>query len=98
MTIPSNNTGNIPILDPKPDHSPMLRRKKYKLFDIDEETFNKFENGRMKFSRWTNFLNMEDESHQKIKKCAVNEFHKGTIIVLRNSNNGLMRSLRRVDP
>jgi hypothetical protein len=97
MTIPANNTENIPIFQSPKNNNPMVYRKKYKVFNIDEETFNKFENGRIKFSKWSKFLNIENEFHQKIKQCAINEFNKGTIIVLRNLNNGLMRSLIKVN-
>lgn len=67
-------------------------KKKYHQFDVSSETFNRFQAGRTKFERWSKYLNLEDKTEK-----AIYDYHKKNskgVIILRNSENGALRSIR----
>ena len=87
---PSTTSGAIAIAD-RP-LGPVLKRK-YKKFDVSNETFKRFEIGRTKFERWSKFLNLEDSNEKSIYDY-FNKTRGNAVIVLRNADNGAMRAIR----
>lgn len=67
--------------------------KNWKLFDVPTDVFRRFETGRNKFERWSKYLDINDEYQKTIVDYAKTK-PKHTI-VLRDSNNGAMRQIRR---
>jgi hypothetical protein len=65
----------------------------WKMFDVSDDIFRRFEKGRAKFSRWSNFLDTSDESQNEILSYAKSN-PKNTII-LRDSASGCLRQIRR---
>lgn len=80
-------------VDMNPTGKPKKQKETYKEFSVDNETFNKFSTGRNKFERWNKFLNLEDEGHKAIYNYA--KTNKEAVIVLKNSETGALRALRR---
>jgi len=68
-------------------------KRKYKEFDVDEAVFNKFQKGRVRFERWSRFLDMNDEVQRGIYEYA--KKNRSGVIILRNSANGALRAIRR---
>ena len=87
---PNMTSGSIAIAD-RP-LGPVLKRK-YKKFDVSEETFRKFETGRTKFERWSKYLNLENENEKSIYDY-YNKTRGNSVIVLRNEVNGALRAIR----
>lgn len=86
---PANATGVAVSTD-----QPAIKAKKGKKFaefTVDDDTFGKFKNGKAKFRRWSNYLNLEDSSHKEIYDFAKKN-HDG-IIVLKDSK-GTMKGIR----
>ena len=73
--------------------APPIKRKKYKDFDVPSEVFNKFATGRNKFERWSKYLNLQDENQKAIYDYA--RKNRSSLIVLRNSDTGALRAIRR---
>lgn len=67
--------------------------RRYREFTVPEEVFNKFQRGRIRFERWSKFLDLDDEVQRKI--CEFAKRNGKTVIVLRNSANGALRAIRR---
>jgi hypothetical protein len=67
-----------------------VKNQKYRVFDVSSETFRKFESGRIRYERWSKFIN-EDEK-DIVKYYNRNE---NSVIVLRNADNGALRALYR---
>jgi hypothetical protein len=65
----------------------------WRLFNVPTDIFRRFETGRNKFERWSKYLNMEDEQQRALYSYAKNN-SKHTI-VLRDSTNGALRSIRK---
>jgi arylsulfatase A-like enzyme len=65
----------------------------WKMFDLPGNVFSRFETGRNTFERWSNYLDLKDEA----QKCLYDYACKNTknTIVLRNSDNGALRSIRK---
>lgn len=80
-------------IDVTPAVSHLLHRRKWKDFDVDPEVFEKFQKGRVKFERWGRYLNLTDEKHLEIYNYA--KKNPSALIVLRNSQSGALRSIRR---
>ena len=62
-------------------------------FDVEPELFRKFQTGRVKFERWSKYLDMNNENHKTIYDFA--KKNHGHVIVLRDSNSGALRAIRR---
>ena len=73
---------------------PVIRRK-YRQFDLEPETFRKFEKGKMKFERWSKFLDLKNENHKAIYDYAYSNRGRDHTIVIRDSNTGALRAIRR---
>jgi len=72
----------------------IFRRKDWALFTVKSETFSKFEVGRNKYSRWNKYLDPEiEEEKAALDYAKRNPKH---IIILRNSDNGALRQIRRL--
>ena len=82
-------TGAVAIYD-KPLAPP---QKRYKDFDVPADVFKKFAKGRNKFERWSKYLNLQDENQKAIYDYAKKS--RNSIIVLRNSDTGALRAIRR---
>jgi hypothetical protein len=67
--------------------------RRYRAFDVEPEVFKKFETGRVKFERWSKYLDMNNDNHKKIYEYATK--NKKHVIILRNSENGALRAIRR---
>lgn len=65
----------------------------WKMFDVPSDVFRRFETGRAKFERWSKYLDATDENQSEILSYAKSK-PKNTI-VLRDSANGVLRSIRR---
>ncbi|MBT6472523.1 MAG: hypothetical protein HOK52_14830 [Candidatus Marinimicrobia bacterium] len=68
-------------------------RPKHKEFNVSADVFRKFETGRMKFERWSKFLDEEDDNQMSIKLYAAK--NRGHTIILRNEETGALRAIRR---
>lgn len=63
---------------------PVVRRpRKFAEFDVSDDVFDKFKNGKAKFRRWATYLNLEDVEQKKIYDFA--KKNPRGIIVLKNS-------------
>ena len=67
-------------------------KKKCETFSVSDDCFHKFKNGKTKFERWSNYLDLTDDSQKKIYDWA-RRHHNGTII-LKNSQTGQIRGIR----
>ena len=68
------------------------KKKKCETFSVSNDCFHKFKNGKTKFERWSNYLDLTDGSQKKIYDWA-KRHHNGTII-LKNSQTGQVRGIR----
>ena len=70
-----------------------VKKRKYEMFDVSNETYNRFQQGRQKFERWSKYLNLNVKNEK-----AIYDFYNKTrgehIIVLRNVDTGGLRSIR----
>ena len=68
------------------------KKKKTETFKVSDDCFHKFRNGKIKFERWSKYLDMKDESQKKIYDWA-RKNHRG-VIVLQNATTGAIRGIR----
>ena len=68
------------------------KKKKREVFNVSDDCFHKFRNGKIKFERWSKYLDLTDETQKKIYDWA-KRHHNGTII-LKNSVTGQLRGIR----
>lgn len=87
---PANATGAAVSTD-----APVIKAKKAKRkfasFDVDDDTFSKFQNGKAKFRKWSSYLNLENDSHKEIHTYA--RKNPRGILVIKDSN-GNMKGVR----
>lgn len=86
-------TGSIAIAD-KP--LGMRDKKKYRKFNVSDETFMKFKTGKTRFEKWSKYLNLQDEKEKEIY-----DYHhknRDSIIILRNETTGALRAIRKRGP
>jgi hypothetical protein len=77
---PANMTGAGVSTD-----QPVIRRRparRFAKFVVNDEVFKRFANGKSKFRRWSEYLNLEDEGQQQIYKFA--RKNPNGVIVLQN--------------
>ena len=84
----AGDTGVTGVFPPYPAH----KKKKKQQFSVTPETWNKFKNGKMKFERWSKYLDLADESQKKIYDWAKRHYN-GTL-VLQNSVTGALKGIR----
>jgi hypothetical protein len=89
--VPANVTGDSPNMAMPPTSGGLIRR--YRSFDVEPELFRKFQTGRVKFERWSKYLDMNNEGHKTIYDFA--KKNREHVIILRNSDNGALRAIRR---
>ena len=70
-----------------------VKKRKYEMFDVSNETYNRFQQGRQKFERWSKYLNLENENEKSIYDY-YNKTRGNSVIVLRNEVNGALRAIR----
>ena len=68
------------------------KKKKCETFNVSDDCFHKFRNGKIKFERWSKYLDLTDETQKKIYDWA-KRHHNGSII-LKNSVTGQVRGIR----
>ena len=59
----SGDTGVTGVYPPYPAHK---KKRKKEQFSVTPETWNKFRKGKMKFEKWSKYLDLKDESQKKI--------------------------------
>jgi len=87
---PVNVTGPGTSTDINSISKPLKRKRKYKEFDVDHEVFRRFNKGKTKFSKWSNYLNLEDEGQKTIYKFA--KQNPRAVIIIKNGKN--VKSIR----
>ena len=70
-----------------------VKKRKYKEFIVSNEVFRRFETGRVKFERWSKYLNLEDSNEKSIYDYYRKTNGRG-IIILRNEETGALRAIR----
>jgi hypothetical protein len=85
--VPTNSTGVNVSTD-----QPFVRRKKKKMqsFTVNDDLYKKFSNGKSKYRKWSEYLNLEDDGQKAIYNWAKKN-PKG-IIVLKNGKE--MKAIR----
>jgi len=68
------------------------KKKKSQVFNVSDDVFHRFRNGKTKFERWSKYLDLEDSSQKKIYDWA-KRHHQG-VIVLQNATTGAIRGIR----
>ena len=92
--IAANRTGNTPNMAMPPDGNRLgTVRRKYRQFNVESATFRKFQAGRMKFERWSKFLDMQNETHNEIYNYA--KKNRDHVVVLKDDDTGALRAIRR---
>lgn len=67
------------------------RNRRFAEFNVDNTTYDKFRNGKTKYRKWADYLNLEDESHAQIRDFARKNPH-GIIVI--KSPTGEMKGIR----
>ena len=70
----------------------MQKKRKYRDFDVPSDVFRRFQKGRVKFERWSKYLNLEDEDQRKVYDYA--RKNRNAVVVLRDSTTGALRAIR----
>ena len=81
-------TGAVAIID-KPL---MMKKTKYRDFDVPTEVFSRFQTGRNKFERWGKYLDLTDSDQKRIYDYA--RKNRDSVVILRDSTTGALRSIR----
>lgn len=82
----------FPMAKSPEDENPHLFRR-YKIFDMPREAFNKFQTGKVKFERWSKYLNLEDKNQKQVYDYAKKK--PKSMIVLRDSTTGALLAIRK---
>lgn len=93
--VAANATGDSANMAMPPSMNPMttLARKKYRMFEVDSETFRRFQCGRARFERWSKYLDLNNDSHKEVYNYA--KQNRDHMLVLRDSSTGALRAIRR---
>lgn len=92
MKNESTTTANVAIPQ-KPLRFNKNPETPFEIFDVSSDVFRRFETGRNKYERWKKYLDETDETQAAILNYA--KKHPKNTIVLRSSDNGAMRAIRR---
>ena len=68
------------------------KKKKSQVFNVSDDVFHRFRNGKTKFERWSRYLDLGDTSQKKIYDWA--KRHHSGVIVLQNATTGAVRGIR----
>lgn len=79
---PANATGAAVSTD-----SPVIRKRprRFARFTVNDEVYNKFSNGKAKFRKWSQYLNLEDEGQKMIYDFA--KKNPNGVIILHNGKD-----------
>ena len=88
--VPTNSASSGAIA--MPADAVRRKKKKYQEFTVSDDVYHKFRNGKMKFERWSKYLNLENEGERAIYDYA-RKNHRG-ICVLRHEDTGQVRAIR----
>jgi len=88
--VPSNSASSGAVA--MPADAVRRKKKKYQEFTVSDDVYHKFRNGKMKFERWSKYLNLENEGERAIYDYARKNY-KG-ICVLRHEDTGQVRAIR----
>ncbi len=88
--VPSNSASSGAVA--MPANAVRRKKKKYQEFTVSDDVYHKFRNGKMKFERWSKYLNLENEGERAIYDYA-RKNHRG-ICVLRHEDTGQVRAIR----
>ena len=88
--VPSNSASSGAVA--MPADAVRKKKKKYQEFTVSDDVYHKFRNGKMKFERWSKYLNLENEGERAIYDYARKNY-KG-ICVLRHEDTGQVRAIR----
>lgn len=80
--VTTSSVGNLDI-------ALVRRKRKYRVFDVDDESFSRFLDPKKKHKRWKDYINTEDQNYSEIRKCV----KRGDMVLLRDSK-GRMCSVR----
>jgi len=72
---------------------PLGQKRKYRDFDVPSEVFRRFQKGRIKFERWSKYLDLNDEGQKEVYEYA--RKNRSAVVVLRDSTTGALRAIRR---
>jgi hypothetical protein len=89
---PVNNTTGI-----AGEHEPVItpnQAKRYREFNVSQETFAKFSKGKRKFQRWDTYLNLENEEEQALYQYA-RKTPRGIIVLKHEDQSRAIRFNRR---
>lgn len=86
----ANVTGDSPTMAMPPTAK---KDRRYRMFDVDSEIFRRFQTGRIKFERWSKYLDLNDEKQKTIYDYALR--NSKDVIILRDSATGALRAIRR---
>lgn len=88
--VPANATG-VAVSTDAPVYRKGMKRR-YQSFDVSPEVFRRFAKGKKKFRKWSDYLNIQDETERGIYAYA-RKNPKG-ILILKNSETGEMKGVR----
>lgn len=80
---PTNSTGAAVSTD-----QPVIRKRKprrFARFVVNDDVYKRFTNGKAKFRKWSEYLNLEDEGQQQIYKFA--KKNPNGVIILQNGKD-----------
>ena len=77
-TVSTGSVGNLDIAFKRPKKK---KDRNISVFDVDDESFSKLMNPKIKHKRWKDYLNAESEQYNEIRKCV----NRGDLVVLRDS-------------
>jgi len=69
----------------------MVKKRKYRDFDVPTDVFRRFQSGRNKFERWAKYLDLTDSDQKKIYDYA--RKNSDAVVVLRDYTTGALRSI-----
>lgn len=92
---PVNRSGDTANMAMPASMNPGPVTRRYKQFDLEPDTFKKFEKGKLKFERWSRFLDLKNENHKAIYDYAYQNRRHDHLIVIRDNSTGAMRAIRR---
>jgi len=88
--VPSNSASSGAVA--MPADAVRKKKKKYQEFTVSDDVYHKFRNGKMKFERWSKYLNLENEGERAIYDYARKNYRG--ICVLRHEDTGQVRAIR----
>jgi len=77
-TVSTGSVGNLDIAFKRPKKK---KDRNISVFDVDDESFSKLMNPKIKHKRWKDYLNTEHERYSEIRKCVAS----GDMVILRDS-------------